>query len=288
MTEPRIAPAAKRLAARLRDLRRCAGITGVALAERCGWTQSKVSKIETGRTVPQLADVEAWCQVTGAPDEARESLVDLSEQVLTTVAAWRKEVSPGLRRKQERIGRMEDATTLIRVFQPALVPGLLQVAAYTERVFRMGTVAAAEDVPGAVKTRMDRQQILFDRSRRFEFVLGEAAIRWRPGPPELLIGQLDRLASLLDLPNIEIGIIPWAAEATEVQQHGFVVFGDHDVGEETFVVVETVAGELTERDTDKVGLYLAEFDRLRQGALVGADARNLLRSVISELARLQS
>ncbi|MGH8905632.1 MAG: helix-turn-helix domain-containing protein [Egibacteraceae bacterium] len=286
MTEPRIAPAATRLAARLRDLRRSAGITGVQLAERCGWTQSKVSKIETGRTVPQLADVEAWCQVTAAPNEVRESLLDLCEQVFTTVAAWRKEVSSGLRRKQERIGRLEDATTLIRVFQPALVPGLLQVAAYAERVFRMGAIAAVEDVPGAVKARMERQQILFDRSRRFEFVLGEAAIRWRPGPPTLLIGQLDRLASLLDLPNIEIGIIPWTAEAIEVQQHGFVIFGDRDAGEEAFVVVETVAGELTEREEDKVGLYLAEFDRLRQGALFGAEARKLLSSVITELTLL--
>lgn len=286
MTEPRATPAARHLAAWLRDLRRSAGITGVQLAERCGWTQSKVSKIETGRTAPQLADVEMWCAVTAAPDEVRESLLELSEQVLTTVAAWRKEVSSGLRRKQEHIGRLEEATTLIRVFQPALVPGLLQVAAYTERVFRMGTIAASEDVPGAVKVRMDRQQILFDRSRRFEFVLGEAAIRWRPGPPDLLIGQLDRLASLLDLPHIEIGIIPWAAEATEVQQHGFVIFGDRDAGEDAFVVVETVAGELTERDTDKVGLYLAEFERLRQGALFGAEARRLLRSVISDLTQL--
>jgi Helix-turn-helix domain len=46
------------LAAMLRDLRVRAGLTGERLAARCAMSQSKVSKIETGKVIPSVVDVE--------------------------------------------------------------------------------------------------------------------------------------------------------------------------------------------------------------------------------------
>lgn len=46
------------LASALRDLRVATGLSGDRLARRCGMSQSKVSRIETGRLLPSLVDVE--------------------------------------------------------------------------------------------------------------------------------------------------------------------------------------------------------------------------------------
>ena len=55
------------LGARLRDLRRRAGLNGVEFAEQLGWAQSKVSRLELGRQTATEADITAWVSVAGAP-----------------------------------------------------------------------------------------------------------------------------------------------------------------------------------------------------------------------------
>ena len=59
----------RRLAAELRRLRERAGLTGDQVAERAGWSASKVSRIENAHTAPRarevmvllaLYDVEGW------------------------------------------------------------------------------------------------------------------------------------------------------------------------------------------------------------------------------------
>ncbi|MGH3906989.1 MAG: helix-turn-helix domain-containing protein, partial [Pseudonocardiaceae bacterium] len=67
MTLEKVPPQLRRLGLELRGLRRDAGLTGQQLAERVGLSQSTVSRIELGQTVPSVSDVEQWVAVTGAP-----------------------------------------------------------------------------------------------------------------------------------------------------------------------------------------------------------------------------
>ncbi|WP_338015821.1 helix-turn-helix domain-containing protein [Kitasatospora sp. CB01950] len=63
------------LARALKELRYQSGLSGDRLARRCGMTQSKISKIETGRSVPSLVDVELILRALDVP-------VDLAPRVL--------------------------------------------------------------------------------------------------------------------------------------------------------------------------------------------------------------
>ena len=45
---------------RLGEVRKSAGLTARALAVLCDWHESKVSRIEHGKTSPSAADVVAW------------------------------------------------------------------------------------------------------------------------------------------------------------------------------------------------------------------------------------
>ena len=83
------------LGARFRELRKQAGFTGKQLAERLGWSQPKVSRIESGQRTPAEEDLLAFAQVVGAPAEVADELLARARTVHTVYAAWRRQLSSG-------------------------------------------------------------------------------------------------------------------------------------------------------------------------------------------------
>jgi hypothetical protein len=153
-------------------------------------------------------------------------------------------------------------------------------------VFTTAPAFSDQDVAERVAARMNRQAILYDENKRFAFVVPEAALRWRFGPRDMLLGQLDRLSVVATLPNVELGIIPQAGEAPVWRSHGFVIF-DNRGDEETFVHVELLGTWLTISGDDKVNLYKQAFDRLRSVAVSGEDALAILRAVADDTRHRQ-
>lgn len=274
-----LSPARRRLGQRLRDLRQAAGLSGQQLGDRIGKAQPSISRYELGQSVPSVTTVEAWVRACGAPEGVRAELVELAEASSTETAAWEPQLSAGLARQQARIGRLEASVTTIRNFQPLLVPGLLQTAEYARHIFAFGRVRGLHDVADAVRARMARQAVLHDESKSLEFLIGEEALRRRLVPPRVLIGQLDRITSLIGLPNLSIGLIPLDAELSALPSHGFVIYGTPDVEEDAWVQVSTTTDQLIIRDPRKVGFYLDVFARLGETAVFGAEARALLASI---------
>ena len=52
---------------------------------------------------------------------------------------------------------------------------------------------------------MARQQALYSSDRAFEFILTEAALRYRPGSGDVLTAQLAHLASVATLETVSVG-----------------------------------------------------------------------------------
>jgi len=277
----------RRLANELRILRDLSGISGRDLARRIGISQSKVSRIESGTTQPSIAEVTDWTRAVDAGDETERLLDALAEIARSEVETWqavmegRPQVQDELREREAEVGRA-------RTFQPAVVPGLLQTPAYAQRVF---TILKADvpqtSVAAAVAARLDRQLALYEDGRRFEFLLTEAALRWRPGPPRLMIAQLDRVATVSTLDNVSIGLIPFSAEADTVYSHGFALYDDGDDAE-AFVLVEVDHGCLTVSDPDDVALYARRWSSLRKSAVFGDEAQDLLGALSAELRTIEA
>jgi transcriptional regulator with XRE-family HTH domain len=68
------------LALALRDARKAAGLTGDRLAARCGISQSKISKLETGKVLPSTSDVERILSALGVGEERQRELAALVGQ----------------------------------------------------------------------------------------------------------------------------------------------------------------------------------------------------------------
>lgn len=267
------------LASRLRAIRRNAGLTGSRMADELGWRQSKVSKIETGKQLPTDDDIAGWVRVCGADAHFSRELMEQLAEARALHREWKQQVRLGhvaIQRNYEDLAR---GATVIRNAEVALIPGLLQTADYARyRIAESVTMhhASSDDIDTAIAQRMRRQQILYDTSKRFEFVITEAALRLLLCPRATMLVQLDRLLTLIGMPHIQLGIIPFGVELPTAPQNGFILFDDK------LAVVETFVAE-TMHHADEAAAYAAAMDNLVAEAWNEEQARELIQQAIRAL-----
>ncbi len=152
------------------------------------------------------------------------------------------------------------------------MPGILQTADYARHVFNRYAELqrSPRDTEAAVRARLKRQELLYDAHRHFEILIGETALRSLICPPSVLAAQLDRLSGLIGLDTVRLGIIPFTASLKIPPTGGFWV---HD---ERLVMVENWHAELWIDDADSIALYLRTWRTLRESAVFGTDAQNLI------------
>lgn len=270
----------ERLAAELRRLRDLAGVSGRDLAQRIGISQSKVSRIESGAVVPSLPEVTAWGKELGVSVETQGRLTALIEAAYNEVHPWGSVLRRGS--LQESVQDQESTATRISVFQPSVVPGLLQTAEYARRVIAMFHRQYSEADPAAeIASRLHRQLALYEADRHFDFLVTEAALRWRPGSVRLQLAQLDRIASISTLENVSIGLIPLSSEATTLITHGFVLYEGEE--QDSWVDVETIHADMKVAAPEHMEIYRSRWSLLRQMALFDDDAQEFLSRIVADL-----
>ncbi|WP_324189252.1 helix-turn-helix domain-containing protein [Nocardia otitidiscaviarum] len=259
------------LGQRLREIRRSAGITGRELARREGWHESKVSKIEYGKTAPAESDLRAYCTHTGAEDQLPDLIATL-RNLDAAYIEWRRVLAAGTRHRQHQSIRIESEAKQIRNWQPQVIPGLLQTADYAEAILRYGVelFRVPDDVAAGVSTRMERQRILYRRGRRFHFLIAEQALYTTVGDDDVMQGQLDRLFSIIGIHRVTVGIVPADAEAKAAVEN-FVMFDNR------VVKVEGATAELTITQPREIAIYGRLFDILATQSVTGDRARRLIR-----------
>ena len=264
---------------RLREARQAAGLSGRQLAESLSWPPSKVSKLENGRQTPTDDDIQAWTSATHTEDETDALLASL-HTLEVQHAEWQRILRTGLKPHQRDLLELDQKTRLVRAFEATVIPGLLQTAEYAR--FRFAEVTRMLKLPSdldeAVAARVKRQEILYRPEKRFHFVLTEAALRFRLCPTEVMIGQLDRLLSLSQLPTVRLGIIGFATPYAISPWHGFWIHDDERV------LVETYSAELDLRQPQEIALYANTFEELAVVASYGRSARKIINRVLEDIA----
>ncbi|GAA0544302.1 helix-turn-helix domain-containing protein [Actinomadura livida] len=276
MSTPR-QQAREALGLRLRELRQDGRLPQRRLATLAGWHESKVSKIEHGKQTPSEDDIRTWCRLVGAEEHVPD-LIATVRNISSAYMEWRREWRAGAHRRQQTIAAQEAETRLFRVFEPIVIPGLLQTREYAEQRFRDNIAfhGTGGDVTDAVNARMERQEILRrgDRDRRFHMVMCEVALTIGLADDDVLVEQLERLLTLSILPRLSLGIIPTRARHRRAPNHGFWVF------DERLVLVDTAAAELAIIQPREIAVYLQEFEYLASSAVYGAAARDLINAAI--------
>jgi transcriptional regulator with XRE-family HTH domain len=255
-----------------------AGLTGKQLAERTGWQPSKVSRLENGRQMPAVTDLNAWTRACGAGEADTEELLRLLGDIQVIHRDWKRRMRRGQAAVQASYNDLARRSRLVRHFETAFVPGLLQTPPYARRVLtEMVTLHGldVDDVDAAVANRMWRQELLYDTTMRFEFLLAEPVLRWRLCPAEVMRGQLDRLQAVIGLANVRFGIMPMDSDLVTTPQNAFQLYDD-------IAVVETFIGESIHRDAEAKA-YARVFDLLWEQAVSGQSAQRLIVRAADEL-----
>ena len=268
-----------RLARGLRALRQAAGLSGIEAGRRAGISQSKISKLENGLLLPQVADVEALCRAYGASPTDREALLRLVKSLRSeAVEPARVVLARGAHRLQQRIGRLEASASLLRSFQPCMVIGLLQTEAYARAVF--GSTLTGRGLEQAVAARRKRQAVLHDERKRLVLVMSEGALRWQAGSPAVMLEQLDAIAEATRLPTVRIGVVPYSTPMPVFPRHGWHIY-DSDA-----VILGTETGTATITDPDDVADYERLFGVIEERAAFDGAAREVLERIADDYRRL--
>lgn len=257
----------KNLALTLRDLRKASGLSGERLAAKAQLSQSKVSRIETGRTVPTIADTERILQALEVPRDVATEILSLARAANVDYASWRSVARLGIHHKQEELRALAEDSVTVRQFLPAIPSGLLQVPEYArETLTPVVEGRPARDVARAVSARVASQSVLRDESRRFSFIVTESALRWRQADHDVMACQLHHLVDVARRPNVDLAILPLDAVVKIPPLNVFVVYDDR------LVIVETFSGEMALRDPRDVAYHLNLFDYFHSQSLTGDDA----------------
>ncbi|WP_431971821.1 helix-turn-helix domain-containing protein [Nocardia sp. bgisy134] len=196
------------LGGRLRRLREAAGISREDAGESIRGSHSKISRLELGRTGFRERDLVDLLTLYGVADPTeREEFLALARQA--NASGWWHRDNDWLPKWFDTYLGLEQATRLIRCYEPRAVPELLQTADYARALLSLAhpneSFAAIER---RVALRMRRQHILTKpEPPRIWLIVEEAALRRRIGGSAVWLEQLDRLLAAVDQPNITLQVL---------------------------------------------------------------------------------
>ncbi|TVZ97575.1 helix-turn-helix transcriptional regulator [Streptomyces sp. BK340] len=263
------------LGSALRALRQASGKEAKTVARRAAMSSSKLSKIENGSVMPSVVDVEQILTAIGVSEDVKAEYMSVARAAATEATAWRLYRRLGYHRKQQQIQAIESRTTLLRLFQPALVPGLLQTPEYIQAVLGRKNLTA-DQLARAVGARLARQSILYEPGRQLRFIVTEPVLRWRIVPPLVMAGQLDKLISVSRLPGVDLRVVPLSVRQADFPSHSFSIKDDR------MVTVETVHAELAVTDPRDVALYVEKFEGFADVSVSGDVMRGMVEEIRDE------
>jgi transcriptional regulator with XRE-family HTH domain len=260
-------------AGELRAQREAAGLTQAQLAKLMGYSESVIAKLETCRTIP-------------SPQHAAQA-----DEALRTPGTFRRLRQAMLNRSYESWVRalleMEERATVLRNWEPLVVPGLLQTESYARAMIRAGRPGDSDaEVEQMVIARISRQAI-WDRKDppppMLFAGLGEAILRQRVGDAEIMRDQLLHLAEMAGNPRITVQVLPFGVAAHPGMLGPFLV-ASFDSDRDSAYLDNALDGQVTERRNQVARITLL-YDSLRSVALSPGESVELIMKVADETWR---
>jgi transcriptional regulator with XRE-family HTH domain len=243
---------------------------GEQVAEALGWSQSKVSRIETARIGISVADLTALLEFYAVPEDVRAELIGQLRDGTGVAGAWMVRAGGSARRMLE-INDIESRVTRIRQYALAGIPGLLQSPGYVAAV----VAARPGERSGLAERRFARQQLLLgERAPTYAAVLDERALMSWPDE-RVRREQVDYLIERASVTGITLRILPVARAFGVAPLHGMIIY-DFPAGPRV-VYVETDTADLYVSQDADAARYEELFSRAHRVALDERESMEFLR-----------
>lgn len=250
----------------LHQLRKEQGMTGIVLGRKTSISQSKISKIENG-TYGNLSikEIESILNILKAPYTIRQQIYQSIQQTDPLQFIQK----PYNTIPYNNYDLYETNAELIEVFCIHTIPALLQTSAYRTAILqRLGVPKA--DMPVYLKNSLKRQEVLW-RDCKIKVIIHESTLYTIPeGKRELHTSQMDRLKWLIDMPNIDIGIIPTNAGWPLAEVGPFAMY------DRKLMFMAVASGDIRMSDAETINLHIRIITELQQIAVKGEEAKHLI------------
>jgi hypothetical protein len=274
----------------LRELRNGQRISVKTAAEQLEWSETKIWRVETGQSSLRSLDVEQMCRLYAAPPDITEALMGLAKE--TKAKGWWHAYGDVIPEGFDVYIGLEEAASLLCMYQSELVPGLLQTEDYARTVISAGKPYENDDqVDRLVHLRIARQALVQRPTAPLELraVLNESVIRRPVGGTAIMAAQLDRLAEAAGLPNVSLRVVPFSLGLHHGVMSGpfyilrFPLNGDGQESEPATVYVNGFTGDLYLDKAHEVERYANAFESIWTAALDERVSRNLIHRSAREL-----
>lgn len=269
------------LGKRLRHLREQAKVSFDRAAEAIDVTPltvRRMEKAEVGLRIPYVRELLRLYGVSGAETDDFLRMAKEANQ-----PGWWYKYRNVLPDWFRAYVSLETDATVIRIYEPHYVPGLLQTADYARTLFRVGFPNSPDaDVERRVTLRTTRAHLLTaPRAPAMWAVLEESVLRRPVGGPEVMRAQIDRLIEAIELPNVKMQIMPFSAGPHPGAFGPFHYFRFGFTELPDIVYTENLTGAVyVDQPEDVVG-YLETLDRMA----VQADPVDRTRSRLVEMRK---
>lgn len=273
----------RRLRMELRKARDAAGLKQADVARAMDWSPSKLIRIERGDVSVSTNDLKALLNHYGVKDRIQvNGLLDLARSARG--ASFYDQYGDLLKPGFKEYLAYEASASVIRQYDPVLIPGLLQTEEYARAILKHNAGFDDDKVEKAWTVRQHRQDVHErDDPPDMLFVLDEAALRRNVGRGQVMLHQLEQLKSVAANKHVSLQILPFAVGAHPGMQGNFIMLEFADPNLDNLVHLESI-NEITIRDdTDQIARYLDRFSQLQELALSPDDSVDLLDRMISEM-----
>ncbi|MBV9163940.1 MAG: helix-turn-helix domain-containing protein [Pseudonocardiales bacterium] len=286
MTEVREDPTVqrRRLRAELRGARDAAGLRQAEVADAMDWSLSKLMRIERGEVNVSTNDLRALLNHYGVKDKGKvNGLLELARSARGSsfYDQYVDLLKPGFR---EYLA-YEASASVIRQYEPVLLPGLLQTEEYARGLFEGMSRVTSERADRGWTVRQHRQELVDRESPpEMRYVLDEAALRRHVGRGHAMRRQLERIKELGAEPNINIQVMPFDRGAHPGMAGSFVLLEFADPNLADLLHLESIDSMTVRDDTYLIARYLDRFAELERLALSPDESVDFLDVLIGEMS----
>ena len=251
------------LARQLQALREKAGMSHEQAAQAIDSSESTIRRMERAEGGLEPLTVKSLLMAYGVSDPGEiDAFLALSRGA--SKPGWWHSYDDMLPSWFRAAVGLEESASLIRAYEPQVVPGLLQTEGYIRAITAASSPAATEDfTERAVALRLARQQLLGRPDPpEYRVVLDETVLRRTIGGHKVMRAQLEHLIQAAGQPQVTIQVIPFAAGWHPALYGMFNIFRFPAAQLPDIVYTEALTGAYYLDKPDESARYTEALDRL--------------------------
>jgi transcriptional regulator with XRE-family HTH domain len=270
------------LGTQLRRLREARGVSAQEAARAIRGSESKISRIELGRTSVREVDIIDLLSLYGISDSAeREELLTLVGQA--NQPGWWHQYQDVLPSWFQAYVGLEESAECIRSYDSQFIPGLLQTEDYAAAILALGDFSL-DEAARLVFLRKERQRRFFSGGLRLWAIVDEMALTRLVGCREIMRAQLEHLSETCELPGFALQVVPDSAGAY-LAPGSFSILGFAVPDLPDVVYVEQLTSALYLDKPVDVGRYATAMDKLSATAAPPEQSKEIIRALLEDMER---